>query len=68
MGVYASLILTYIIIIYTNLSNLFILALPFLLLPQLYKNASRGQQITFDINYVLLYAPRFLILLYLRGV
>lgn len=67
IGIYVSFILTYLVIIYTNLSNIFFMALPLILVPQLYKNACRGQQIVFDMNYVMLYAPRFLILLYLRG-
>jgi hypothetical protein len=64
---YGVFILAYYLIDYTNLANSFFIILPAIILPQIYKNAYRGQQIIFDTNYICLYAPRFLILLYLRG-
>ncbi len=42
MLLYASMLATYFVIIYTNLSNTFFLLLPFIIIPQLYRNAYRG--------------------------
>lgn len=64
---YGMFALTYFTVGYANLSNLFLLVLPLMILPQLYHNAYRGSQIEFDTNFVGLYVARFLLLIYLRG-
>lgn len=64
---YGMFITTYFTVNYMNMSNLFLLALPLMILPQLYHNAYRGDRMEFDSNFISLYCSRFLLLIYLRG-
>lgn len=65
--VYVLCFLCYYLLDKTNLSDVLLLLLPFIALGQIYTNAYRSRQTTFDMNFVLLYCPRFLYLLYLKG-
>ena len=67
MSAWMGFIAIYPIIIYTNLSSLFFALLPLIFLPQLYKNAERGQRSQIDYDFLQLFLPRFVLILYIKA-
>jgi hypothetical protein len=64
---WAGLIGTYPIIVYTNLSSIFFALLPLIIIPQLYRNAERGRKSFIDLDFLKLFLPRFVFILYIKG-